>query len=239
MRDSQAGAPVIGQNGLSGVLVDPLPSRRTPDDTVRINLSSGRVIEVPADMLVPGSDGTYWIPMGPEDVKSANLQSGSVPRTSRSPEAAHRTEENVVPVVAEELVIDKKRVQTGAIRVNRRIIEHDETIELPLVKEHLDVRRVVIDREVDGPLPIRREGDTTIIPIVEEVLVVEKRYRLKEEIFVSRTVREEVHREQVTVRRQEAQIEHLDKEGRPHSVTAESPARERRRRPRKSILGED
>jgi uncharacterized protein (TIGR02271 family) len=231
MRDSQTGTRVIGKNGLSGVLVDPLSPRLTPTDTVRIRLAGGRMIQVAADMLVPGSDGTYLIPVGPDDL--------ALPKNSISPDTPHSADQNVVPVLAEELVVEKKRVRTGAVRVNRHVVEHDETIELPLLKEHLDVRRVVIDREVDGPLPFRREGDTTVIPIVEEVLVVEKRFRLKEEIYISRTVREEVHREQVTVQRQEAEIEHLDGEGHIRSVPPELPIREGRRRPRKSILGED
>jgi stress response protein YsnF len=101
---------------------------------------------------------------------------------------------------------------------------------------------VIIDREVQGPLPIRREGDTTIIPIVEEVLVLGKRFVLKEEVHVTRSVREEHHIERVTLKRQESEIERVDAEGR--SALVEVPAdrsatKERARRsPRKSILGD-
>jgi uncharacterized protein (TIGR02271 family) len=101
-------------------------------------------------------------------------------------------------------------VATGGVRVRRRVYEHDEIVETPLLKEHVDVKRVVIDQEVDGPMAVRREGNTTIIPIVEEVLVVQKQYRLKEEIHVTRTLREEQHRETVTLHRQEAEIEPLN-----------------------------
>jgi uncharacterized protein (TIGR02271 family) len=181
---------------------------------------------LPAEIVVAGSDGTYLIPLGPADFEAS------------TPESI--LQEGVIPVLAEELVIDKKPVQTGGVRVNRRVVEHDETIEVPLIKEHVDVRRVVIDREIDGPLPVRREGETTVIPIVEEVLVVEKRYRLKEEIHVTRSRREELHREQVTVRRQEADIEELDAQGRARPVRVTevrgNPAPLRRRR---SILGND
>jgi uncharacterized protein (TIGR02271 family) len=143
----------------------------------------------------------------------------------------------VVPVLSEELEIDRKAVPKGGIRVHRRVIEHEEDIELPLRREHVDVRRVVIDREVDGPLPVRREGGVTIIPVVEEVLVTQKRFRLKEEIHISKTVRKEPHVERVTLKRQEAEIEEVDSRGRsrPVKVTAEqrtpgpTPGRVRRR----------
>ena len=238
MRNSQSGAPVFGKDGLSGILVDALPARVTPKDTVRIKLGTGKMIEVPADMLVLGSDGSYLMPIGPEDLIQPGLQSERQQEDVNDRPAT--TVEEVVPVLAEELVIDKKRVPTGGVRINRRLIEHDETVELPLLKEHVDVRRIVVDREVDGPLPIRREGETIVIPVVEEVLVVEKRYRLKEEIHVSRMVREELHREQVTVRRQEAEVEQFDAQGRTRSIPIESPPvrQPARRRPRKSILGE-
>jgi len=219
MNNSEPGVPVIGKNGLSGVTVDALPTRFKADDTVRIRLDTGALIEVPADVLVMGSDGTILIPFGPEDLETpsarAPIRDKSKPQTS----ASASTDERIVPVLAEELVIDKRRVQTGGVRVHRRVVEHEETIELPLVQEHVDVRRVVIDREVDGPLPVRREGETTIVPVVEEVLVFEKRYRLKEEIHVTRSSREEIHREKVAVRRQEAEIQRLDADGAGHVVS--------------------
>jgi uncharacterized protein (TIGR02271 family) len=147
---------------------------------------------------------------------------------------ARRGQEEVVPVLAEELVIDKREVQTGGIRVNRRVVEHDEAVEIPLLKEHVDVRRVVINREVDGPLAVRQEGDVTIIPIVEEELVVSKRYRLKEEIHVIRQVRQETHVEHVAVRHQEAEVEQLDSSGQAHTLQPS----EVKRAPRKRILGD-
>ena len=232
MRDSGRGH-VIGKDGLTGVLLDPLPSRPSPNDIVRVQLATGETIEVPADAFVVGSNNTYLLPIGPEDIQPPE-------RPLRS-HAETQTEERVVPVLAEELSVDTKRVVTGGVRVNRRVFEHDETIELPLLKEHLDVRRVVIDREVEGPLPIRREGDTTIIPIVEEVLVVSKRYHLKEEIYVSKSVREELHTEQVTVRRQEAEIDSFDADGRPRPIAASSDelSRPDHRPPRRRSILED
>jgi uncharacterized protein (TIGR02271 family) len=86
---------------------------------------------------------------------------------------------------------------------------------MPLLRENVQVRRVLLDRDVEGPLPIRKEGDTIIIPVVEEVLIVSRRYRLKEEVHVTKTSREERHQERVAVRRQEAVVEEFDADGRP------------------------
>lgn len=45
----------------------------------------------------------------------------------------------------------------------------------------MQVTRMPIDAEVTTPPGVRVEGDTTIVPVIEEVLVVEKRLILKEE----------------------------------------------------------
>lgn len=120
--------------------------------------------------------------------------------------------ETVIPVLAEELEIRTVPVVTGGVRVHRRVVEHEEELDIPIVREHVDVRRVIFDREVQGPLPVRQEGDTTIIPVVEEQLIITKRYLLKEEIHVTRTAHEERHQERVVVCRQEAHIEEIERQ---------------------------
>jgi uncharacterized protein (TIGR02271 family) len=120
----------------------------------------------------------------------------------------------VVPVVAEELKADTERVRTGSVRVRKTVHEHEELIDQPLVEERAEIRRVVKDEVVEGPLPVRQSGDTMIVPVVKEVLVVQKQYVLTEEIHI-RTVRtEQRHRERVTVKEEQADVQRLDSRGR-------------------------
>ncbi|MGI8743084.1 MAG: DUF2382 domain-containing protein [Bryobacteraceae bacterium] len=56
----------------------------------------------------------------------------------------------------------------------------------PLFREDCDVERVPVKRMLDQPVEIRQEGDTLIIPLMEEVLVVEKRLMLREELHIKR-----------------------------------------------------
>jgi stress response protein YsnF len=53
---------------------------------------------------------------------------------------------------------------------------------------------------------VRQEGDTTIIPVVEEILVLERHLTVKEEVRARRVHSSENHRERVILRRQEANI---------------------------------
>jgi uncharacterized protein (TIGR02271 family) len=188
-------ARVFGDRGLEGKLLDSFS--KGSSRPVRIALDDGRVIEVSPSALRGHSPGTYWLEAD-QDVQF----------TEAPPVVT--AEDAVVPVLAEEMRVGKQVVTTGVVRVHRRVIEDEEEIDVPLLKEHVDVRHVIHDREVDGPMPVRKEGDTTVIPIVEEVLVISKKYVLKEEVHVTRVTREEVHHERVTTKRQEPFIERLD-----------------------------
>jgi uncharacterized protein (TIGR02271 family) len=216
---------VYGQGGMRGQLVE---QRR---ETAVVRLEDGRLLEVPRSLLTQRQDGAFDL----------DLPAEAVPAGSSEPAA-------VIPVLAEELNIGRRAVRTGGVRVNRRAVGHEELIDVPLRKEHVDVRRVVMDRMVDGPLPVRRDGETTIVPIVEEVLVVQKQYRLTEEIHITKTITEERHQERVLVQKQEAQVEQLDEQGRavalhpPAQHSSEpraEPAREERFLRKRSVLSKE
>ena len=115
----------------------------------------------------------------------------------------------VIPVIAEQLHVDKQAVETGRVRITKTIREDEQVIDLPLTRETIDVQRVAIGKPVTAVPAIRQEGNTTIYPVLEEVIVVEKRLMLVEEIRVT-TQQTIVHDPQtVTVRREEVNVERM------------------------------
>ena len=82
-----------------------------------------------------------------------------------------------------------------------------------------------IRRDADGDAQVRTEGDVTIIPVVEERYVMEKRLVLVEELHVRRE-RHETHRpEVVRVLKEEVEVDRLPPGGVGDSaVDAEPPA---------------
>jgi stress response protein YsnF len=70
----------------------------------------------------------------------------------------------------------------------------------------VQVERVPIGRAVAAVPAVREEGDTTILPVVEEVIVVERRLILKEEVHIRRIKVAERHTETVTTREQTVEI---------------------------------
>ena len=69
-----------------------------------------------------------------------------------------------------------------------------------------------MDKVVEKADAVRSEGDTTIIPLYEEVLVVEKRLVLVEEIRITKRQTEKRELERVTLRREQATVERLEPE---------------------------
>lgn len=125
----------------------------------------------------------------------------------------------VVPVIEEELIAGTRQVDTGAVRVRKEVEHIAKSIDIPLRHEVVEVTRVPAGRAVDEIPPVREEGDVLIVPVVEEEIVVQKRLVLKEEIHLRRRRVEERVTKEVTLDREHAIVERLDKQG---NVTASS-----------------
>jgi uncharacterized protein (TIGR02271 family) len=116
-------------------------------------------------------------------------------------------DEATLPLAAEELSVSKEVRETGRVRVRTHTEEREAWVDETLSGEHVEIETVRVEREVDAAPAVRQEGDTTIIPVVEEVLIVERRLILKEEIRVKRVSTATEHRERVQLRSQQAAIE--------------------------------
>lgn len=115
-----------------------------------------------------------------------------------------------IALVAEQAVVSKRKKLTGGVRVRTVTHHHEEVVDTPLRTEQVAVERIALDRWVEEPVPVRQEGDTTIITLHEEVVVVEKRLKATEEVRLTRQRATRSVPERVTLRRQEALIERVD-----------------------------
>lgn len=121
-----------------------------------------------------------------------------------------------VPVVREEVQVEKQVVDTGrGVRIHKTVAEHPCHIDERLLRDDVEVSHVPVDRIVplDAAPATRYEGDTLVVPILEEVLVVERRVRIKEELRITRTRREEHHAETVMLKSEQVSVEHFDEAG--------------------------
>ena len=119
---------------------------------------------------------------------------------------ADSTDEAKLNLFAEDLVVGKEAVETGRVRVSKQTHTREAAVDETLFSEHAEVETVPIGRQIFEMPPIRHEGETTIVPIVEEVLYTERKLVLKEEVRITRRRTSEQFRDHVTLRYQEAVI---------------------------------
>ena len=122
------------------------------------------------------------------------------------PARGHVEEHHVIPVVAEELAITKRRVEGDTVRVDLRTETDIETATVELMRDAVDVRRVPVDQPVATVPTTRTDGATTIIPVVRERLVLMKELVLVEEIHITHQRDSQTVSRDVELRRQVPEI---------------------------------
>ncbi|GIZ51708.1 YsnF/AvaK domain-containing protein [Noviherbaspirillum aridicola] len=156
-----------------------------------VQLEDGRRVLVPANLLVRQDDGSYLLPF-----------------TFQGTTAHMR-----IPVIQEELHVDKRRVDTGrGVRLHKSVEQREELIDQPLLHDELVVEHVPVGRMVkEDEVPLTRyEGETLVLPVFEEVLVVQKQLMLKEEVRVTRRQREVHAPQKVTLRSEQVKVERFE-----------------------------
>ena len=136
-----------------------------------------------------------------------------LPHSLVSERAAHarvntgESESLRIPLAAERLRVGTRLRRTGIVRVSTRVERRTVIVDPPLRRQRIEIRRRRVDRFVDRPPEVRREGDTLIVPIVEEVVIT--RLKVVEEVAI--TLRRSVERrpQRVELRRERAVVERL------------------------------
>lgn len=204
---------VTDAKGVRGTIdrrVTPLESAAGASLTVR--LEDGREVSLPARSLAERADGEFYVRANFDDLAAAGSNGGGLGARAESGHEASRAQETgaVVPVVEEHLRVGRREAETGRVRFTKRVLEDEVVIDEPFVREEVEVVRVAVGRQVDAPPPAREEGDTLIIPVLEEVLVVEKRLVLVEELHVRKRRVEERRPQSFTLRKEEVGVERFD-----------------------------
>jgi uncharacterized protein (TIGR02271 family) len=179
---------------------------------VLVQLEDGRRVLVPTDEMHLESDGSFTLPFSLSELIRASERRGvTEPRRDSAAEGADDSSV-VVPVVAERLDVQKRVVEGGGVRIRKTVSEREEIVDEPLMREEVQVKRVPVGRVVDGPVPVRHVGKTMIVSLLEEVLVVEKRLVLKEELHITKEEVETYKPQRFSLRTEEAVIERVGDE---------------------------
>jgi len=127
-------------------------------------------------------------------------------------ETQRKREVIVVPVVEEDVAVGTAEREVERVRVEKRVTTEEVRFDAPYAEEELLVERVQVGREVDERPEVRVEGATTIIPVVEETVLVQKRLVLKEEVRVTTRRTEGTRPFRVARRVEHVHVERHDRE---------------------------
>jgi len=117
--------------------------------------------------------------------------------------------EEVFPVVHEQATIQKEVVETGKIRIRKRVSEEKASFNLPVINESYHIEHLPGSKDLlDTPPPaVRYEGDTMIIPVLREVSIVVKKYEVVEEIHITRKLTETPLVQEITLLKEHIDVE--------------------------------
>jgi len=126
-----------------------------------------------------------------------------------SDDLPERAQSEKIPVVEEHIRIGTELVETGRVKIAKKILSEDVTLDVPVIHEEVDVERKEINQYVSElPPASRQEGNTTIISVFKEVVVIEKKILLVEEVHITKRLIESsvpiidtIRKEEVTVTR--------------------------------------
>lgn len=176
-----------GNQHMRGEIVQVLESAQ-----VLAQLDDGRRVTIERDQLQLQPDGSYATVFQQTDEPT--------PRPGM-----------VLPVLEERLESDQLAPPPGPVRISRLANNRQVLVDEPLMKEDVEIQRVIINQFVDGPVDIHYDGGTVVIPLLEEVIVIEKRLVLREELRITRRQRHSHDPQYVDLWREDVTVEPADR----------------------------
>jgi stress response protein YsnF len=155
-------------------------------------------------------------PTLPRDGRRSGKHQAPVPDEALRSEARTKSGE-IVPLVEETASVRKREANVGKVRLRTITDTVEELAQAYLQSESVEVIRVPVDRAVETIPSVRTENDVTIVSVLEEILVVEKRLVLKEEQHIRRRVETQAVEVPVTVCKQRAIVERLAPDDPPNN----------------------
>ena len=153
------------------------------------------------------------------NVISKNAGDG-VEDTKRNREDVELEHVTTLQEFEEVLSVEKQRIPLGTKRIEKQVREQTGTVTGTLTHSTAGVKRIARNTIVDGERPVTRQVDgVTIIPVVEERLIIRKELVLVEEIYVTVEEKTEPFSKSATVRKEHITITDELNEEHPDGTT--------------------
>ena len=100
-------------------------------------------------------------------------------------------------------------VERGEVQVQKVVSAEEQTLEVPVTEEHVQVTRRIVDRDA-APGDQAFEEITIEMPVYGEEVDVDKRAHVREEVEIRKETTTSTERVSDTVRREDVQISDTD-----------------------------
>ncbi|MFC0409169.1 YsnF/AvaK domain-containing protein [Roseomonas elaeocarpi] len=115
-------------------------------------------------------------------------------------------DEEVIPLVEEQLRVGKRDVEHGRVRVRSYTVETPVSEQVTLRQEHVDVQRRAVDRPLTDAEHLFQDRTIEATEHAEEA-VIAKEARVKEELVIRKVATEDIQTVSDTVRHTEVKVE--------------------------------
>ena len=116
-------------------------------------------------------------------------------------------EEIRIPLMREEIGIEKVARESGHVRIHKTIHTEEKHFSVPVTREEVIIEHVAVGRDASMSADGAFQEDTVDVPLYEEEVRISKRPILEEEVVI-RTVAHSVEREgSAMLRHEEAEVE--------------------------------
>lgn len=194
----QVDEPVFDLERQRGTIQEVLQHTNAQLAQVLVETEQGEQYLLPATILQRDENDVLRLPLRFDQV------------VVQSTDGEHADEVRIVlPVLEETLNVAKREQVTGRVRITKSVDEREAVVDDTLAGEEITVERVPVNRIVETPAKQRHEGETLIVPIHKEVLVVEKQLMLVEELHIRKEQKEEPVHRTVTLRSEDVTVERV------------------------------
>lgn len=121
-------------------------------------------------------------------------------------EGTEEDEDVAIQLRAEHLGITKHEVESGEVRIRKRVVEETQTIEVPYIREEVTVERRTVPEGSIWEGEIYAEDEEIVIPVLEEQVTIKKEVEVLEEVNIRKEKVTEQKQISETVRREELDV---------------------------------
>jgi len=141
--------------------------------------------------------------------KTTGMETDQAPfehRQGSSESHVNEADDIRVDLHEEEMSASVREVDRGAVQIQKEVVAEEQTLEVPVTEERVNVQRRTVDRPVSAGDDAFKEG-TIEVPVYGEEVDVQKQARVVEELEIDKEAVQATERVTGTVRREEVNVE--------------------------------